>query len=78
MNYIYCGDLSPFCVCFLVGGSVSECLLVSGLVDIEVLPMDFLFLWRPSVLSPKRGAGGGAWEPGPRASGAGGGRGAAG
>ena len=51
--HIWGRELSPFCACFLVGGLVSESLLVSGLVNIEGLPMDFLFLWRLSILSSK-------------------------
>ena len=46
------GASIPACVCSLVGGSISESLLGSGLVDSEGLLIDFLFLQRPSILSP--------------------------
>ena len=39
-------------MCSLLGGSLSESLLGSGLVDSEGLLIDFLFLQRPSILSP--------------------------
>ena len=44
--------LGPPCVCSLAGGSLSENLLVYRLVDSLDLLIDFLFLCRPSILSP--------------------------
>ena len=51
MYYIYSRGLIPSCVCSLVGGSVSESLHVSRLVDTDGLFMDFLFIGRPLILS---------------------------
>ena len=44
--------LGPPCVCSLAGESLSENLLVYRLVDSLDLLIDFLFLRRPSILSP--------------------------
>ena len=45
------GASVPACVCSLVGGSISESLLDSRLVDSEGLLMALLFFQRPSILS---------------------------
>jgi hypothetical protein len=48
--YIHARHLCPSCICYLVGGSVSESSQGSRLLDFVGLPMKFLSSSRPSIL----------------------------